>query len=65
MKRIVTSVAGFVCILIGALWILQGANIVGGSVMSGESQWLVIGIVLAAIGVVLLWWGNRRPPAGR
>jgi hypothetical protein len=48
----------------GALWTLQGANILAGSAMSGQSQWLYIGIVLLLIGLVALYWANmrRRPP---
>jgi hypothetical protein len=49
--------------LLGLLWILQGSNIVGGSVMSGQSQWLYTGIVLVIAAAGALWWANlRRPP---
>lgn len=61
MKRIIVTVIGVICILVGGLWILQGANIIGGSVMSGQSQWLIIGIAVAVIGLALLWWSNSRP----
>ena len=49
--------------LLGLLWILQGANIVGGSLMSGQSQWLYAGIVLVIGAAIAFWWANlRRPP---
>jgi len=41
---------------------LQGLGIVGGSFMTGQSQWLYIGIVTAIAGMALLAWGARRPP---
>ena len=47
-------------ILLGGLWILQGGNIIGGSVMSGQTQWLWIGIVVLIVGVVALVWSWRR-----
>ena len=62
--RIVGSVVGAVLVLLGALWVLQGANLVGGSVMSGQSQWLYIGIVVAVLGLVVLWWFNLRRRIG-
>lgn len=58
--KLAGTVAGVLLILLGALWILQGANIVGGSVMSGQSQWLYIGIAVAAVGAALLWFVRRR-----
>ncbi len=44
---------GVILFLVGVLWILQGVGIVGGSFMTGQSQWLYIGIVTAAVGVGL------------
>jgi hypothetical protein len=58
--RIAVNVVAVIVLLLGGLWVLQGANIVGGSVMSGQSQWLYIGIVLIVIAVGLFWWANRR-----
>lgn len=58
--RIALNVVAIIALLLGGLWILQGANILGGSVMSGQSQWLYIGIVLVVVAAGLLWWVNRR-----
>jgi len=54
------TIAGILLLLVGLLWILQGANILGGSVMSGQSQWLYIGIVVALVGAGLVYWVRRR-----
>lgn len=54
------TIIAVVLMLIGLVWILQGANILGGSVMSGQSQWLFIGLVLVAAGAGLLYWLRRR-----
>lgn len=56
------TIIAVVLMLIGLVWILQGANILGGSVMSGQSQWLFIGLVLVAAGAGLLYWLRRRRP---
>lgn len=54
------NVAAVIAVVIGAVWILQGANILGGSFMSGQSLWLYIGIALAIAGAIGLWRVNSR-----
>ena len=54
------TIVGALLVLLGAVWILQGANILGGSVMSGQSQWLYIGIILALVGAGIVYWARRR-----
>lgn len=46
--------------LIGALWILQGLNVLGGSFMSGQSLWAVIGLIAMVSGLVLQVISLRR-----
>ena len=57
--RIGGNIVAVILLLLGGVWILQGANIIGGSVMSGQSQWLYIGIVLVVVSLGLFWWSNR------
>jgi hypothetical protein len=59
--RTVTIGVGFLAILVGAVWILQGAGILPGSFMTGQRLWLVIGVVVAIIGIGLAIGGLRRP----
>ena len=54
------TIAGALLILLGLVWILQGAGIIGGSVMSGQSQWLYIGIIVALAGAGIVYWLRRR-----
>ena len=58
--RIGGTIVAIVLILLGGLWIGQGSNLIGGSVMSGHSQWLWIGIVLVIVGIAALWWTYRK-----
>lgn len=58
--RMTINIIAAAALLLGGLWILQGANIVGGSLMSGQSQWLYTGIVLVIAALGALWWANLR-----
>ena len=51
---------GFIALITGGVWILQGVGILPGSFMSGQRTWLLIGLVVAALGVVLVYNGIRR-----
>lgn len=53
---------GGVLLLVGLLWMGQGAGFVGGSFMTGQSRWLYIGIATAAAGAAVFGWGARRRP---
>lgn len=58
--KLALNIIALVLLALGALWTLQGANIIGGSFMSGQSQWLIIGIVSLIAGLGMLYWANRR-----
>ena len=58
--KIVKTIVGVIMLLAGIVWTLQGANLLGGSVMSGQSQWLYIGIVVGLAGLALLYWTHLR-----
>jgi hypothetical protein len=51
MQRLSVAAAGVIAILVGVLWTLQGTDVLGGSGMSGHSQWTVIGLVLVVVGL--------------
>jgi hypothetical protein len=59
--RTLSLVIGGIAILAGAVWILQGSGVLPGSFMTGQRMWLIIGIVVAIIGVALAYNGIRRP----
>ena len=61
--KLVITVVGVIAILMGAIWILQGLNVLPGSFMTGHIIWTGWGAVLVAIGAGLLVWNNRRPKA--
>jgi len=51
-KRAV-AVMGVVIALVGAVFTLQGAGVLGGSFMSGSGLWLLIGVGMVIAGLVL------------
>ena len=54
-------VLGLLAIFAGGVWILQGAGVLPGSFMTGQRMWLIIGIIVAIVGVALAYNGIRRP----
>ncbi|HET7596115.1 MAG TPA: hypothetical protein VFK15_04230 [Burkholderiales bacterium] len=59
--RIVRLVVGIVLALLGILWILQGADLLGGSGgMNGQTIWIVIGAIVLIVGLVVLAPLRRR-----
>ena len=60
MRNWLLTAVGVVLIIAGVVWALQGFGIVGGSFMSGNSAWAIIGPVVAVAGVVVAVVGLRR-----
>ena len=64
--RKVWVILGVVLLLVGAVWTLQGVGVLGGSAMSNDTKWAVIGPIVAVIGLILAWSGLRsRRPQGK
>ncbi len=61
MTRTTLIALGAVLIIFGAVWFLQGVDVLGGSGMSGETLWAVVGPIVALVGAGLLVTGLRRP----
>jgi hypothetical protein len=56
------SITGFVALAIGLLWIGQGTGAITwprSSFMINQLQWAGYGALLGAIGLILIWQGNR------
>ena len=53
MKSSLATPLGLVMVLLGGVWFAQGMDWLGGSSMSGETLWAVIGPVVAACGAIL------------
>ena len=53
-------IAGAVLVVLGLVWFLQGIGVLGGSAMSGQTTWAVVGQVVAVVGLVLIATTRRR-----
>ena len=51
---------GLLALVLGALWTLQGLDLVGGSAMSGVTMWAIIGPIVAVAGLILIVIGVRK-----
>lgn len=58
--RILFVVLGAIALLVGGVWIGQGLNLIPGSFMTGNRMWFYIGLLVAAIGLILVIVGLRR-----
>lgn len=59
----ILAVVGVAMILVGGLWALQGLDIVRwpeSSFMLGDTVWTRNGVVMAVVGVVLVWFARKR-----
>ena len=59
MRRVLLVGVGFVLILAGVVFTLQGVGVLGGSAMSGVTFWAVAGPVIALVGLALAAIGLR------
>jgi hypothetical protein len=57
-------IVGVVLVLVGAVWVGQGIGVIGGSFMSGEIVWAVIGAPMVFVGALLIRAGTRARRAG-
>jgi hypothetical protein len=56
------SIVGFLALAIGLLWIGQGTGAITwpkSSFMINQLQWAGYGALLGAVGLILIWQGNR------
>jgi hypothetical protein len=56
----VLMVGGAVLLIAGVIWALQGFDVIGGSFMSGDPAFEIIGPLVAAVGAVLAAVGIWR-----
>lgn len=65
MRTGLVTALGVLLAIAGVIWALQGFGVIGGSFMSGNSVWAIIGPVVAVIGLALVAIGVRRARGAR
>ena len=58
--KYVLRVLAILLVLMGAIWVLQGINVLPGSFMTGQIQWAYRGGIAVVVGVALLLFARRR-----
>jgi hypothetical protein len=58
--KVILNILGVLLTLVGLVWILQGFNVLLGSFMSGRIEYAILGLVVAVIGIAVLFYANRR-----
>lgn len=58
--KVFLNILSIVLILAGGTFFLQGINVLPGSYMTGDPQWIINGGVMILIAIGLLFWANRR-----
>jgi len=58
--KITLYIIGGLVVLSGAIWVLQGTNILPGSYMTGNPQWTINGAIAIVIGVGVIIFGRTR-----
>ena len=58
--KIALNILGGLLALFGAIWFLQGINVLPGSFMTGDIRWAFYGGVAMTVGLGLVFTANRR-----
>lgn len=60
MLETIGKIMAILLIIAGIIWALQGLNILPGTFMRGDPQWVINGTVTAVIGIALFWFSSRK-----
>lgn len=58
--RAILIVLGSIALVAGAVFAGQGIGVIPGSFMTGDRTWLIVGLIMAFIGVALMLFGTNR-----
>jgi hypothetical protein len=63
--KVTLNIVGAVLVLLGAIWFLQGINVLPGSFLTGQTKWAVYGGIAIIAGISLILASNRKRLDGR
>jgi len=58
--KTILKVFAVLLMLAGVIWTLQGLNLLPGTFMRGDPQWVINGAITALIGAGLFWFIKRK-----
>ena len=53
------NIFGVLLMLAGAVWFLQGINVLPGSFMTGQTQWAIYGGITFVVGALVMYVARR------
>jgi hypothetical protein len=59
LARTIGLIIGALVVLVGGVWIGQGAGLIKGSFMTGSPTWLAIGLLCLVVGLFLIFLSLR------
>lgn len=65
VARSIALIIGGLAVLVGGVWIGQGAGFIQGSFMTGSRTWLAIGLLCLVGGLLVIFFALRPRPGGR
>lgn len=60
MIKILLKIIAILLVLTGGIFLLQGINLLPGTFMRGNPQWVINGAVTMLVGAGLFWFVNRN-----
>ncbi|MDP1779032.1 MAG: hypothetical protein Q8K73_02035 [Anaerolineales bacterium] len=60
MIKILLKIIAILLVLTGGIFLLQGINLLPGTFMRGNPQWVINGVVTILVGAGLFWFVNRN-----
>jgi hypothetical protein len=58
--KIALNIVGVILVFFGAVWFLQGINVIHQGFMAGQTKWEINGAIVFVIGILLLIVANRK-----
>jgi hypothetical protein len=55
LARTIGLIVGTLAVLVGGVWVGQGAGLIKGSFMTGSPTWLAIGLLCLVVGLFLIF----------
>ena len=59
-KITILNIFAVLLMLAGVIWALQGLNLLPGTFMRGDPQWVINGALTSLVGAGLFWVANQK-----
>jgi hypothetical protein len=60
MVKMIVKIVAVLMMVSGAVWALQGLNLLPGTFMRGDPQWIINGAAMMLVGGAAFWFASRK-----